>query len=211
MTALNAYASSAAVKDAIGITDTNEDPNIEVARGAASRQIDGFCGRGRKFWQDSSVVARYYFGCGNVLYVDDISTATGLIVKVDQGDDGTFETTLTIDTDFKLHPLNAAAEYPVRPWTRIVLLNNTLSSFVPLSSGRANVEVTAKFGWSAIPDAVERATVLQARSIFKAPDTTFGVFAAGLDGQARNIPALDPVARALLEDFVRWQQVDDGA
>jgi hypothetical protein len=207
----NGYCTLTPLKAAIGIADTTDDSPLEDAVEAASRQIDGYCGHGRKFWQDSTVVARYYFGCGNVLYVDDISTVTGLVVKVDQGDDGTFETTLTIDTDFKVHPLNAAAEWPVRPWTRIVLLNNTLSSFVPLSSGRANVEVTAKFGWSAVPDAVERATVLQARSIFKAPDTTFGVFAAGLDGQARQIPRMDPSAAALLEDFIRYDEVNDGA
>jgi hypothetical protein len=208
---VNGYCTLTPLKAAIGIADTTDDTPLEDAVEAASRQIDGYCGKGRKFWQDSTVVARYYYGCGNVVYVDDISTATGLLVKVDQDDDGTFETSLTINTDFKLHPLNAAAEWPVRPWTRILLLNNTLTSFTPLTSGRANVEVTAKFGWSAIPDAVERATVLQARSIFKAPDTTFGVFAAGLDGQARQIPRMDPSAAALLEDFIRYDPVDDGA
>jgi hypothetical protein len=208
---VNGYCTLTPLKAAIGIADTTDDTPLEDAVEAASRQIDGYCGKGRKFWQDSTVVARYYYGCGNVVYVDDISTATGLLVKVDQDDDGTFETSLTINTDFKLHPLNAAAEWPVRPWTRIRLLNNTLTGFVSLASGRPNVEVTAKFGSAVIPDAVERACVLQSRSIFKAPDTTFGVFAAGLDGQARTIPRMDPSAAALLEDFIRYDPVDDGA
>ncbi len=213
MTITNGYTDLTSVKAAIGIaaSDTADDTPLEAAVEAASRQIDAHVGKGRKFWQDGTVVARVYYPCDPLIcFVDDISTTTGLIVKTDNDGDGTFETTLTIDTDFMVWPRNAAAEYPARPWQAIRLVN-TSNSFVQTTTGRPSVQVTAKFGWAAVPRAVERACVMQARAIFKAPDTTFGVFAAGLDGQARNIPALDPVARALLEDFVRWQQVDDGA
>ena len=212
MAIVNGYSTLALVKAAVGIenADTTDDTALENSTEAASRQIDAHCGKGRKFWQDATVVARYYYGCGSIVYVDDISTATGLLVEVDQGDDGTYETSLTINTDFILHPFNAAAEWPIRPFTRIQLLNGALSHFTPLSSGRPNVKVTAKYGWPAVPDAVERACVMQARSIFKAPDAMFGSFSVGIDGQARSIPALDPTTRALLEDFVRYEEVDDG-
>ena len=212
MTITNGYSDLTSLKAAIGISDTTDDTVLEAAVEAASRQIDAFVGKGRKFWQDGTVVARYYYPmCSHECWTDDISTATGLVVKLDNDGDGTFETTLTINTDFITWPRNAAAEYPVRPWQAIRLLTGSSALFAQTVNNLPTVEVTAKFGWAAVPRAVERACVMQARAIFKAPDTTFGVFAAGLDGQARNIPALDPVARALLEDFVRWDQVDDGA
>jgi hypothetical protein len=207
---VNGYTDLTAIKAAVGISDTTDDTALELAIEAASRQIDAHCGKGRKFWQDATVVARKYYACGNTVYVDDVSTVTGLIVVVDQDDDGTFETTL-IDTDFIVEPINAAAEFPIRAFTRIRLLDAALSTFSWNSSGRSNVKVTAKFGWPAVPDAVERACVMQARSIFKAPDAMFGSFALGIDGASRTIPALDPTARALLEDFVRYDEVNDGA
>ena len=213
MAITNGYTTLAALKLAVGINDTTDDTDLEAAVESGSRHIDDWCGRGRKFWQDATVVARYYYPSQpTVLFVDDISTTTGLVVKVDQDDDGTYETTLTINTDFVVEPVNAAAEYPVRPYTRIRLLSSGQLSEWPFpSSGRASVEVTAKYGWPAVPRNVERACLMQARSVFKAPDTTFGTFALSLDGPVRNIPALHPTARALLEGFERFDPVDDHA
>jgi hypothetical protein len=210
MAITNGYATLAALKAALDITDNADNPGLEAAVEAASRQIDAHCGRGRKFWQDSTVVARKYTPTlAKRVITADISTLTGLLVKVDTSDNGTFDTSLTISTDFQVEPVNAAAEFPVQPWTSIRLLDGTLSSFTLLSSGRPVVEVTAKFGWATVPDAVERATVIQARSIFKSQDTTFGSFALSLDGQPLRVPALDPMARAQLEPFVRYDEVDD--
>lgn len=209
MTITNGYTTLHAVKLALGISDSNADTDVEAAVEAASRQIDSHCGRGRKFWQDASVVARKYNPANaTTVITDDISTLTGLIVKVDTSDDGTFDTTLTINTDFQVEPVNAAAEYPVQPWTAIRLLDGAISSFARLASGRPCVEVTAKYGWSTVPDAVERACTIQARSIFKAQDTTFGSFQLSIDGQPQRVPSLDPMARAQLEPFVRFDEVD---
>lgn len=209
MAVTNGYCTLAALKAALDITDKADDGALEAAIEAASRQIDAHCGRGRKFWQDANVVARKYSPVyANRVVVDDVSTLTGLIVAVDTTDDGTFDTTLTISSDFQVEPVNAAAEYPVQPWTSIRLLDGTLSTFTRLASGRPVVQVTAKFGWPTVPDAVERACVIQARSVFKSQDTTFGSFALSLDGQPQRVPALDPMARAQLEPFVRYDEVD---
>ena len=75
---------------------------------------------------------------------------------------------------------------------------------------RPSVEVTAKFGWPAVPTAVERAAIFQAKNVFKAPDQFFGSFQLGIDGSAQRIPSMDPLARGLLEEFVRHVEVDDG-
>lgn len=213
MTITNGYATIEALKDVLSIdqTDTRDTEMLEAAIESASRQIDAHCGQGRKFWQDTSAVARKYFPSSNRwLLVDDISTVTGLLVKVDTSDDGTFDTSLTITTDFDVHPVNAAAELPVQPWTTIRLLDGTFTSFVGLSSGRPSVEVTAKFGWVSVPDQVERACVFQAKNVFKAPDTMYGSFQLAEEGSALRVPSMDPVSRALLEPFVRFDEVDDG-
>lgn len=212
MAILNGYATLAEAKAVLDIDDTTDDAEIEDCVETASRDIDAHCGKGRKFWQDDPAVVRSYYACDpRMLYVDDISTTTDLVVKVDQDDDGTFETTLTINQDFIVTPINAASEYPVRAYEGIMLLDGTLTSWFRLSSGRPSVQVTAKFGWPAVPDPVKRACLLQAKTLFKADDTTFGTFQIGIDGAPRRVPRMDPVAAARLEPFIRYNEVSDGA
>lgn len=180
-------------------TDTDDDAAIERSVEAASRQIDGWCGR--KFWVDSDVVAReFYADSPRVCFVDDISTVTGLVVKIDEDGSGSFETTITIATDFILLPRNAADMTPVWPYTEIVLADNY--SFPRPGNGRAGVEVTAKFGWPAVPDDVEKACVVQAAMLFKAKDAPLGV--AGFDqmGSAMRVRSdLHPMAKSLLAPY----------
>jgi hypothetical protein len=211
MSITHGYCTLAEVKAAAGIpldSDRN-DTLLELAVEAASRQIDAHCGR--RFWQDSTVVQRFYFPTDRrVLSVDDISTLTGLLVDVDDGDNGTFSLSLTRGTDFAVHPVNAAAEYPVRPWTSIQLLDGNVTGYVTSSSGRPYVRVTAKFGWSAVPEPVNRACVLQAKNIYKAPDMAGGSYQLADDGTQLFIVPLDKMAQALLEQFKRWHEADDG-
>ena len=214
MAITNGYTDLTKFKAALGIgsSDTTDDTALEISVETASRQIDAHCGKGRKFWQDSTVVERKYYPCdAKIVFVDDISTLTGLLVDLDDDDDASFGTSLTINTDFIVLPLNAAAEDPVRPWSAIRLLDGTVQSFTRLSSGRPYVRVTAKFGWSAVPDPVERACIFQARSVFKAEDTTFGYVQSTLDAQPIRVPHMHPMAKALLEPFIRYDEVNDGA
>ena len=204
----NGYCTLAELKAAVGISldNTRDDTVLELAVEAASRQIDAHTGR--RFWQDSAVVERSYFPQDTRdLSVDDISTTTGLIVEADTGDDGTFATTLT-SSDYQLLPINAAAEYPVRPYTHIRLLDGTLTGWSCSSSGRPYAKVTAKFGWPAVPDPVNRACVLQAKNIYKAPDMSGGSFQIAEDGTQMFIVPMDKMAAALLENFRRWHETD---
>lgn len=213
MAITNGYATLAELKTVLGnVDDTTDDTELEDCVETASRDVDAFCGKGRKFWQDDPAVARSYYACHpRLLHVDDISTTSNLVVKVDEDDDGTFETTLTINEDFIVMPVNAASEYPVRAYETIMLLDGTLTSWFGLSSGRPSVQVTAQFGWPAVPEAVKRATLLQAKSLFKADNTQFGTFQLGIDGPVSRVPRMDPVAAARLEPFVRYNEVSDGA
>ena len=205
MTITNGYSTRVLLKAELNIptADTDDDTRIDAAVNGASRQIDAFCGR--KFWQDATVVDRQFFAddlyelCGF-----DISTTTGLVVKIDNDDSGTYETTLTIDTDFIVAPVNAADEYPVWPYTSLKILT-TGSYLWPLqTSGRPGVQITAKFGWPAVPDVVAQACLIQAKNLFKATSGTFSGYQLSEGaGIALRIPGMDYVAAALLDEFRR--------
>lgn len=209
MTIVNGYATLADFKTAVTISDSVDDTDIESAIEAASRQIDGIANR--KFWKDSQVVARTYYPSDPYrVYVDDIATTTGLIVKIDNGGDGTFDQTLTINTDFIVEPVNAAAEFPVRPYESIRLLTTgALSTFPYILTGRPSVQVTATFGWSAVPDAVERACITQARNVWKAVDAANDALQVSVEGFAVRSPIIAGITRVSIEPYVRYCPVDN--
>jgi hypothetical protein len=165
--------------------------------------IDKHCGR--RFWQDATVVDRQFFADDSMMcYVDDVSTASGLVVKIDDDADGIFETTLTITTDFILLPLNAADLNPVEPFTEIRNVSDTVTRFPVWSNGRPGVQVTAKYGWPAVPDDVTKACLVQAAQLFKASDAVFGGVPLGLDGGVLRVRAsMSPIAEALLDGYCK--------
>lgn len=206
MAVVNGYAELDRLKAQmrIPINDTDDDDRMELSIAAASRQIDAHCGR--RFWQDSTVVDRqFYADNSRICHIDDVSTLTGLIVKVDDDDDGTFETTLTITTNFILRPLNAADMVPVHPWNELVLVDsNGAVSFPVHGTGRPGVQVTARFGWPAVPDDVTKACLVQAGLLFKADDASLGAIQFADAGVALRMQnRLHPVAEALLEPYCK--------
>ena len=208
MTLTNAYATLAAVKAELSIEDAKEDARIEAAISAASRRIDSYCNR--FFWQDATVVAREFYPYDtNTVFTTDISTTTGLIVKVDNNLVGTFSTTLTIATEFILVPRNAAVEYPVRPFTQIRLTPEASTGF-PASRSRPSVQVTAKFGWPAVPADVTRACVQESIMIFKGTSAALGVVSGlsdtGFSYRVRD--GLHPLATELLKGYIKHEDED---
>ena len=160
------------LQEALPTSDPSDVALLNIAIEAASRAVDSYCGQ--RFWQDDTVKTREYYSetCDTVT-TDPISTTSGLIVKTDSAGDGTYATTLTISTDFILLPVNAPDNYPVEPYTQIYL---PASSFPVRFTKRPNVQVTAQFGWSAVPGDVKAAALLIARDLFKeAKDAPFGV------------------------------------
>jgi len=197
------YVSTADVKNYIGLTGSGQDTNIANSILAASRQIDRICRR--RFWQDSSVQVKTFTPISNIyLEVPDISTTTGLIVKLDTTDNGTYDKTLTINTDFIVMPTNpkllgtSAGQH--EPYTEIRILNTRSSErFDP--SIINNVQITAKYGFAVIPEAIEQATRIQALRLFKRKDTPFNVFGNEQTGTVELFNKFDPDAMALLKDY----------
>jgi hypothetical protein len=185
------------------LLDTTDDTRLEVAIAAASRQIDAHCGR--FFWRDATVHTReFYANEYRRCEVDDISTVTGLIVQVDDDDDGVFETTLTQSTDYILRPLNAFDRHPVWPYDEIVLVDAINGNFPMSQSGRPGVRVTARFGWAAVPDDVKKACLVQSAMLFKSADAVFGVTEFANAGAALRVGrTINPIAAALLEPYCK--------
>lgn len=186
------YITADALKAVLGITDTRDDDEIARAITAASRAIDHYCNR--QFGQANTAVARYYTArwdrdlCRMVVDVDDLMTTDDLVVKVDGDGDDTYETTLTLGTDFFTHPRNAAADD--RPWTQLVASRNAVNSFPCFESA---VEVTAQWGWDEVPTEVTEAAVLQANRFFKRRTAPFGVAGSPeMGSELRLLERLDP-------------------
>lgn len=156
----DAYADAATYRALIRRNDNVDDTVILDDLKAVSRYLDRKLGR--FFTKDAAAVARAYYGEGRLgdngrkLYVDDIASTTGLAIKVDADADGLFsDETAWASTDYQLLPLDANRGPEPRPWTAI---------YVPSWSSkgafgrRSHIEVTAEFGWPAVPLAIARAT-----------------------------------------------------
>jgi hypothetical protein len=201
------YADKTELKAYIGLSGSGQDDNIDNALDGASRQIDKITGR--RFYQDSSVQVKTYTP-NNVfiLDVDDISTTTGLIVKLDDNDDGTFETTLTINTDFIVEPVNpdiikiTGGTTYLAPFTQLRILDTRSSErFDP--SIVNNVQVTAKFGYSFIPEPIKQATLIQGLRLFKRKDAPFNILGNEQTGQIELFNKFDPDARELIKGYIK--------
>ena len=194
-----AYASLDELKTFVGIpiADTVDNTTLQLALDSASAQVDQFCDR--TFVVDGSATVRLYSPTETgQLTVDPISTTTGLIVATDETGDGVFETTWTLNTDFRLEPINALVE--LQPWTRIVALG---TRWFPRLQYRPSVSVTAKFGWpGGAPAGVKHAALIQASRLWKRKDAPFGVAGSVEFGsELRLLAKLDPDVESLLRPY----------
>jgi hypothetical protein len=186
-------------KSTIELSGTSfSDEDVKVALRSACRAIDEICGR--RFYPDTDASQVRYYSPDNywTLDIDDIVTITTL--KTDDGGDGTFENTWTLNTDYTAEPLNAAAD--AQPFTRLCV-HPTSRFILPVQFPRS-VELTGKFGWLAAPAQVEEATGLLAHRLLKrARQAPFGISGMGIDGMAVRIMMNDPDVMMLLRPFMR--------
>ena len=198
------YVTAAQLKTRLGISDSTDDTAITAAVNASSRWIDNFCNRRRfGFNVATAATARTYRPL--TLYrcmVDDISSNTSLVVKVDQGGDGTYETTWTNGTHFLLEPLDeVAADGGSRPYTSLTAIDS--SSFPMLARRRPAVQVTALWGWPAVPALVTEACYQLAEETFKLKDAPFGVAGVNDFGVLRIGNQTMNRVQAMLQDYIR--------
>lgn len=173
MTITNGYATLAQVKSRLSVptATTTDDTLIEEAIESASREIDNHCYR--RFYTDASATARVYYPTKSALVaIDDFYTATGLVIKTDTAGDGTYATTWA-STDYELHPLNGIVDGESGwPYWEIKAIGS--HRFPICSDGPAPLQVTAKWGWSAVPKPVYEACRIMAAANFYGKDVKFG-------------------------------------
>jgi hypothetical protein len=186
-----------------GNAGASEDPEMEAAITAACRSVDVYCAR--RFYVDTSTSARYYPtpGWRDIVPVDDFSTTTGLTVKADTNDNGTYDQTWTINTDFIVEPVNSEADgITGLPYTTIRPLR-TLSW--PTRGDRPYpIEVTAKWGWAAVPSAVKQASLIKAARVYRRAKTPDGFAAGESFGAIRVSNREDPDVAMLLGPYRKF-------
>ena len=129
---MNLYEDLVAIKDSLGITGTSDDTKLLFYLEAASRIIDSETNR--HFYIESET--RYFDGA-SPLPIDDLLSIT--TIKIDEDGDGTFESTLTVTTDYLLYPLN---KYPK---TEIKLAIS--SGYGSFGNAKKGCEIDGLFGY----------------------------------------------------------------
>ena len=160
------YASVSEYKTRVDKTATTDDAAIFAQLKSVSRYIDQRCRRADGFNQATAAVTRKYDGNGRsrVWLNDDIATTSGLIVKCDLNGDYDYadaDETLAVDTHFWIGPDNAGTTKPFE-WLEVAPLpaNGVLSVW---PAQRRAIEVTALYGWPAVPEAIKELTVALTR------------------------------------------------
>jgi hypothetical protein len=202
MAITNGYCTLAQVKAALRITDSTDDTLIEGSIEAASRLIDGYTAR--NFYQ-SGTVARL-FTAPDPLYcpVDDLA-GTAITIQTSTQADGVFDVTFAI-TDYQLEPLNGVLDGIVFPYSRIRAVGDYAFPVLSAALGeQALVKVTGVYGWPAVPDAIEQATILQAARHFKRYDSPLGVAGFGDFGVVRVSRFLDADVQMLVDPYKKMR------
>lgn len=204
MAIVNGYATLVGIKAYLSISDTTDDTLLENLVESASRSIDKIANR--RFYADTSATVRLYRAYSDVfVYTDDISSTTGLIVKVDEAGNGTYSKTLTLNTDYIMDPLTAEALG--RPFTQLTMVSNNESwpIFPGLTQNglRPGVQVTAKFGWPSVPSDVNVACLILTADLYKRKDAPGGVLGLGDLGVIR----MSPVGRDVSQMVRAYQKI----
>jgi hypothetical protein len=180
MAITNGYCTQNQLKQFNGIptSDTADDDLLDDAINAASRQIDTFCGR--IFFQQSATARKFFTNDLYRLHVDDISTTTGLVVKYDDDDDGVYETTVS-SSEFQLLPINqVVGGILISPFYIVELISDGNHEWpLDYSSNRPRAEITAKWGYSEVPEPIRQATLMLASELFAMRNAPLGVAGVG--------------------------------
>lgn len=182
----------------LGIDDAEDIDTMGLSCAAASTWVTQYCGR--DFQKATTATARIfdYKGCGP-LEVDDFWTTSGLIIGTDDDDDGTFETTW-LTSNYELGPRNGMWDgLSGFPYFH---LRGTDRTFPTFGHRTGRVQVTAKWGWTEVPAAVTKATLIHAAQLWKRKDSPEGVLGGFGDfGVVRVGTRVDPNVEALLMPY----------
>ena len=198
----DSYATLAALKTRLKILDNNDDARLQSSLDAATDEIEGVTGR--QFNDAVTPSARvYYPDSPTLVRVDDFSTITGLVVAVDYSNTGNYSGTIAA-SNYQVEPLNGIVDGQAGwPFDRIRAINQYLPLWYgSIGAPRASVQVTARWGWAAVPASVFEACLILADETFKMVDAPFGVAGFSQYGPVR--VRENPKVMALLNGFIRY-------
>lgn len=176
--------------------DDVDDTELGLAITAASRAIDR--ATDRQFGLIASAEARTYECSWSqrqglwVAEIDDLMTTTGLVVTVSSA--------AVASTAYRLSPRNA--DKISRPWTQLAVASATPDT---LGSGPPTVAVTARYGWTTVPDTIKNATLLQASRLFADRNAPFGIAGSpDQGGELRLLAKVHADVEVMLTSYRRY-------
>jgi len=170
------YATTAQVKAALalGVSDTTDDAQIAAALAAAEQMVEGYCGRSFTVAGTAATARVYATPAADLVFIDDCTAIT--LVETDPSADDSWDGGPWTSSDWQAEPLNGLSGGRSVPYDCVRAVGDYY--FPP--ANRACVRVTATWGWAAVPDAVEQATIQTAIRLWKRLDTPLG-FGGGPD------------------------------
>jgi len=182
--------------------DTTRDAALTSALLSASSDIEKHCQR--QFNMDTGASSRVFapdtlFECRT----DDFATTSGLGIAIDPGGTGTFSQTLTA-SQYELYPLNGISDgVPGWPYNRIRAIGGTWFQQYGVWRRKGVVQVTATWGWPAVPAPIKQATLIIAAQKYRLADAPWGVAGMTEFGTAVRIREI-PLVKETLCPYVRY-------
>lgn len=179
------YATPAELGAYLRIPDDADDTTLALVIAASSRAID--VATNRQFGLVATPETRYYSAVYDrrsgkyIVQIDDLMSTDGLVIEKDG----------VAVSDYTLAPRNAPAKG--QPYTELWV------------DSAGDVEVTALWGWTTVPEAVHTACLMQASRLFARRDSPFGVAGSpDMGSEMRLLAKIDPDVEVTLRAFRRW-------
>lgn len=176
----------------IGTADAVDNTELTTALNSAVDMIDGYCGR--SFTAAGTATADRVYAASSPCYVpiDDAVEVTA--VATSTLGDGTYDVEWDA-ADWQDEPLNGLLNGRAWPVTTVRAVGSQRFAV----SDVATVQVTARFGWTAVPAAVKSATLIQSARLFKRAGSPLGIAGGPETGLMRVTQGVDvDVQRMLL-------------
>lgn len=194
------YASSGELRSWLQIGDNDDDTELALAVTSASRAIDE--ATSRQFGATDATEERTFTLDWDrdtglwVASIDDLMTTTGLVVTVDGSAVASGDYALR---GVSMEDRNAAQRG--RPWELLGVRSGTSAS---LGTGPLTVLVEATWGWSAVPDTIKTATLIQSARFFKRRVAEFGVAGSPeMGSETRLLAKVDPDVAVMVSGYNR--------
>jgi hypothetical protein len=189
-------------KDRLGITDTADDFQAQIAIGSASQAINEHCGR-----HFNRITETRTYQPHNIwlLDIDDAVPGSAITVNLDLQGNGVYSTPLVQNVDYILRYGNNLFNQNVlgiaRPYRQLQIIQT--GNWLPFTWPFARldrVQINTTWGWSQVPSPVVQGTFLLAADLFKLKDAPWGV--AGMTDFGVVRIRENPMLNRMLHTFV---------